>query len=188
MQRDRFFIAMMGALAVALVEAGALVALIPLHKVEPYVIKVNTNGAIVSSGVAQSSVRPSTAQITYWVGQFAKNLYTIEPGQTRANVAQAYYLTQGAAVGQFSRFMEKHNPVRLLQANPALRVTVKIQGVSEIARNTVYVTGQVVNHLTGRRAALGMTVSYALAPPKTVSAAMNNPLGIHITNFVIQEG
>lgn len=186
LQRDRFFIAMTLAILVAGLEGVALVSLIPLHTVKPYIIKLNQTGQVVSAGPVGQEHKPSSAEVTYWLGQFVSYLYTVEPGVVKNNVINAYYMTRGAAVGQFTRFMKQHNPVHRLSNNPSLRTTVKITGVSEIARDTAFVTANVTNHLTGVEKPIAFTVSYTIKLPKTVKQALRNPIGLHVTNFVVQ--
>lgn len=186
LQRDRFFIGMVLALIIVAIQSAALIMLLPLHRVEPYIVKINNSGQVVSSGEIASQGKPAKAEITYWLGQFVTDLYTVEPGAVKRNVSQAYYMTQGAAVQQFSRFMKKHNPVHQLANNPSLRTTVKINGVSVIAKNTAYVTASITNQLTGNKRSIAITVSYVSKPPKKVAAALRNPIGMHITNFVAQ--
>lgn len=187
LQRDRWFIGMLLALGVAFAEAAALATLVPLHTVVPYVVETNALGEVINSGRVLPTGDPSSAQITYWVGQFFKDLYTVSPVSNKKDVSQGFYMTEGPAVAQYSRFMKKHNPITLISDNPSLRVTVHIDGVSTVNSDTVYVTGTKTNQLTGQTTQINATITYATSPPKTVKQALINPIGLKVTNFVTGE-
>lgn len=190
LQRDRFFIAFVFAIVVAGIEGAALLTLIPLHTTVPYVIETDAQGRVVASGVVTHSVgEPTTASTTYWLGKWVSNLYLVDPAYTRANLQSDYFLTQGPAVGQFSRFIQgASSPVSLMQANPALRTSVVVKGVRSIGLHEAYVVVDVKNHLTGIVTEHGVTLTYQFAPPTNVQQALKNPLGLQITNFSMGGG
>lgn len=181
--RDRFFLGMFVALAVALAEAAALVALVPLHKIEPYVVRVNDLGQVLSSGPVNATGKPPKAAIVYWLGRFVTDLYEVMPGISRTNIEQAFFMTHGAAVSQIEAFLNQHNPVKTLAENPSARVSVSVKKVIPLPHDTAYVSAVVTDELTGRSRGISLTLSYTFNPPKTVADALHNPLGILITNF-----
>lgn len=188
--RDRFFIGMVLSLAVAAAEAFALAALVPLHSLEPYVVQVNTQGRVIASGVvAASNGQPTTAELTYWLGHWASGLFLVDPAYSRKNLRDAYLFTDGVAVGQMKAYLtSSDSPLARLAADPALRTQVAVRTVRAIGPHEAYVVVTVKNLLTDKSVEQGVTLSYRIEPPKTVAAALVNPIGLHITNFSLDGG
>lgn len=183
--RDRFFIALVVALAVAGTEAAAITVLLPLRRREPYIVEVNSQGRVVSSGTLAHAVgQPTTAQLTYWLGRWVRDLYVVDPSYSQRNLREAYLLTHGPAVEQMGRYLQsKASPLARLNAHASLRVTVTIKTVRRIGPHEAYVVARLNNQLTDQRNEKGVTVSYRLQAPNTVKAALANPIGLQVTNF-----
>lgn len=190
LSRDRFFLGMVLSLLVAAAEAFALAALVPLHTVEPYVIQIDGKGRVNASGVVTVTVgRPTSAELTYWVGHWARSLFLVDPAYSREALRSAYLFTDGPAVGQMKSFLTgRSSPLVKLGADPALRTQVVVRTVRAIGPDEAYVVLQVKNLLTGSTAEQGVTLSYRLEPPKKVEAALVNPIGLHVTNFSLDGG
>jgi type IV secretory pathway component VirB8 len=61
---------------IALVAAcGALMVLMPLKTVEPYVVRVADNGLAIADRVAAQNYRPGRAERTYFVSRWVKKRY-----------------------------------------------------------------------------------------------------------------
>ena len=185
LSRDRFFIGMMFALAVAAAEAVALAALVPLHREVPYVIGVNTKGQVRGLAPIASSGTPTGAELVYWVSRWVSDLYKTDPAYSGMDLKEAFLFTQDAATAQMNQFLAPgaKNPITLLAKNPSIRITVAIHDVRRIGAKELYVVADLTDTLTGASEEKDVTLNYQLTPPKTVKDAIRNPIGLHITNF-----
>lgn len=183
--RDRFFLALLVSLALNGVMGFALASLVPLHSRVPYVVQIDSQGRVQASGLLARTIgKPTTAQLTYWLGRWVSYLYVVDPAYSQPNLSRAYAFTQGPAVGQMQRYITSDaSPLSRLKANPALRTAVSVHSVHSIGPDEVYVVVLVKNLLTGKSQQHGVTLGYSLSPPSDVASAMNNPIGLVVNSF-----
>lgn len=193
-ERNRYFVSNT-LLAIGLVASlFALAALAPLKTAVPYLIvqdKIGRSNVVRLSPV--QNFTPQEATIRYQLGEFARNVLTYNEGTVTANYEEAWNMTKGIARDQIKDFAEQNN----LFAQPGDAKnqrewyrSVEVRTISFANDETALI------RLTSTRREDGaatrvrdwlMTVNYTIEPPQTAKQIQQNPIGLYITQWDIQE-
>lgn len=178
--------------ALALVAMGiALASIAPLKTVVPYLVQVHNNGSVeVSNALKSGPWTPGKASLTYWLGKWTRELLTIDGPQTQKQLQTAYGIVRGNAVSEFISYAKANQPVSQAAKNPNLSQTVTINNLTFVQPNLALVH-LVVHKVDSNRnidakRRLLLTITYGIKPPQSRSELYKNPLGIYVTNFIIQ--
>jgi hypothetical protein len=90
--RNRLFVGWVLTTLALLAACIALVVLLPLKTVEPYVVKVADNGLAIADRAAAQRYRPGRAERTYFVSRWVQQLLTVDPYLTERQPAKGLWV------------------------------------------------------------------------------------------------
>lgn len=191
-EKTRYFLLAFIALVVIIAQGVAIYSLLPLKTVTPYVIEVEkATGRVEAANAVAQVYEPGQPEQQYFVGQFVTKLLTIDRATTRKFLSDAYGMTRGAAVDQFTTWLAKDRPIELLTKDPTLTRTVEIKSVNPLPNSAFLVRVQTSTRQMGGTAPViknnALTVHFALVQPKTDKEILENPIGFFVTHFSINE-
>jgi type IV secretion system protein TrbF len=188
--RDRMFVGWVLTTLALLAACAALLVLMPLKTVEPFVVRVADNGSVVAERAAAQRYQPGRAERTYFVSRWVQQVLTIDPFLTERQLAEAYRMTSGLATQQLLDWMKSDRPIERLKKDAGLHRSVSIVTVAPLDDTVLQVrvrteTRSLVNAALTRT--YQITVHYAIVPPKTEAEIIQNPIGLYVTRFNIAE-
>lgn len=190
-ERNRFFLLTVIMAAATAAMAIALVIVLPLKSVVPYVVQVNRRGEVAAQPLPAAHLKPTHNDLRYFLARWAHNLVAINPVLTKQNLVADYGTSRGEAVHQFDHWVRQYNPLGKLVADPSLRVTAQVESVNFLSKGNAYIkmdvteSSQATGAITNLRYAI--TVTYIIVPPTTVADIYKNPLGLYETEFSITQ-
>lgn len=190
-EKNRYFLLSVLGLAVIVALAFAIMAIVPLKTVVPYVIKVAENGSVtVDPNAARQSYKPGTAEMQYFLAKWVERLMTLDAYLTERNLNDAYMQTRANAMSEFTEFMQKEKPIEAIRKDATLTKVVKINAVTFLQDGVALVratTQRRSSNTTAEEKTYLVTMHYVVSPPTTPESIMQNPLGLFITHFSVQE-
>ncbi|MEQ1594607.1 MAG: type IV secretion system protein [Casimicrobium sp.] len=181
---------------VSVLLAISLWVMMPLKTVQPYVVEVNkTTGdaRIVGEGLNSKAYQPDDVVKTAWLARFVTNGVGIEPSRdlTEDRIRQAGLVARGKAAEQFNQYLVKTAPIKTIVEDPNFSRRVTVRNVTFVRNtNTAAIQFRVEDQTLGRPAvtrAYIMKADYAFDPPKNITEIQQNPLGMFVIDFVINE-
>lgn len=190
-ERDRYFVlaALFGIAFAGVV--GTLMTMMPLTRVEPYVVQVDKiTGQTMASRAAAQAYKPGAAERQYFITKWVRGLLALDPNTTEQALAEVYENTRGKGVEEFTDFVNKTKPIVRVRTEAGLTRTVEIKSYSPLNEQSALV--RLVTEERGldrgvTRRSYVVTIHYAIDPPDTESEIMRNPIGLFVTHFAINE-
>lgn len=177
------------AVAVAVMLSGALLTLIPLHTIEPYVVRVDSSTGIVDQVVKIRDARSSYDEVMS--KYFLRRLVTLRETYTRAqlesNYKQAMLFTAPKARAELKQAFSFENPNGPYKRYGELG-TAKLQfkNISFISPNVAQVRYVRIDQKSGAETASHWvaTIEFRyVSQPASEEARGINPLGFQVTNY-----
>lgn len=189
--RRLFFIAVAQAIAI-LGLGGAIFFMMPLKTVVPYTVKVNQeSGQVTVAPVGMQRYMPGDPEKQYFLAQWATKLMTLDKFMTERYLTDSYILTRDKAVSEIQDWIDHNRPIEAITKDPSLTRTVTIRSVSFIQDGAALVRATLetrsVNQKAADRKNVLVTIHYAVIPPKTEKEILENPIGLFVTHFAINE-
>lgn len=186
LDRDRFAILALvnGLLAIALV--GALIMMLPLKTVVPYIIETDAVGKTVAVGQAREGFDPTKAQVVHFIARWTEALWSIDRALTEKGLAFAFDMTRGKGSEVFRQHVAAYKPIERSVSDPTLTAAVQIKSVSFVGERTAMVRFELTERRKEIKPAVRtymMTLHWAIVPPKTEAEIIANPIGFFITDF-----
>ena len=179
------------ACAVALLQAIALFALVPLKSIVPYTITVDRQTGYIETarGLKPGPLSQDVAVTHAFLAQYVLARETFDPADLQANYRKVAQWTAGAARGQYIRAMALSNPQSPSRLNPpGAIVQTTIKSISLLSPTTALVRFQ-TERLDGgadagevRPYAAVVAFRYTGAPMK-MGDRLVNPLGFQVTGY-----
>jgi type IV secretion system protein VirB8 len=189
--RRRAFIVAGAACLVAVLEAIALVALMPLKTVVPYTITVDRQtGAIeAAQGIRPGALSQDVAVVQAFLAQYVLARETFDATDLQAEYQKVAAWTEGAARDAYVRDMQRSNPqspVNLNDAATVIKVTVK--SISLLSRTSALVRFDTErdaggNPLAQRRSYTAVIGFHFTGAPMQADDRFLNPLGFQVTSY-----
>ena len=190
-EKSRYFVmfVLVSLLMIALVIA--LISMMPLNRTVPYMVQVDKNSGIVTSKpIRAEEFKPGQAEQQYFIVQWVRHLLELDPYVTERNLADAYQLTRGKAIEEFTDFINKTQPIKRVKTSTSLTRSVNVRSVSFVDVGSAMVRVSTEERQLGQEVVTKnyvITVHYTMSPPQTESEIIKNPIGIVITHFAINE-
>lgn len=190
-ERDRYFIlaAIFGLAFIAVVVA--LVRLMPLNRVEPFVVQVDKlTGQAVPTRAAAQSYKPGAPEKQYFVTKWVRALLELDPNTTERALSEAYDTTRAKGTEEITDFINKTKPIVRVRTEAGLTRTVEIKSYSPLNEQSALVRVVTEERGMGKqtiRRFYVVTVHYAIDAPDTEAEIMKNPIGLFVTHFAINE-
>jgi type IV secretory pathway component VirB8 len=190
-ERARYFVmaALFGGSFIAVV--GALINMMPLSRVEPYVVHVDkVTGQTAAVRSASESYKPGAPEKQYFIVKWVRGLLELDPNTTEKTLSEVFKNTRSKAAEEFTDYVNKTKPVMRVRSEVGLTRTVEIKSYSPLNDQSALVRIDTeergINKPMVRRSYV-VTVHYAIDPPKTEMEIMENPIGLFVTHFAINE-
>ena len=171
-----------GTLALAFLMAGGLLWQSTRSIIRPYIVEVDSQGAVRAIGSAAEIYRPNDARIGHDLQQFLRDVrsLSLDPIVLRDNWLEAYNYVTARGAATLNEYAREKNPFALVGR---VSSTVEFTSVVRASDNSfqlrwiehTYLNGAVstVEHWTA-------IVSYVVHPPKDEETLRKNPLGIYV--------
>lgn len=173
---------------VAVIEALALLAMAPLKERVPYFVEVETTtGKVTASPDRQASkFMPEERHVRFFLNQWVLNFLTIDPRTREFLLPASYAFMRGDGVTKWSHFVEvEDRTIQRQLDDPSLRREPKILNISFISDGVALIRVRLKEGNTIKNKAI--TVFFALVPPDSDEKIFSNPIGLYITDFVIND-
>lgn len=185
---------------VALIEAVAIVVMVPLKQSVPYFLEVDRlTGEVRPSGQVAERFEPGEVTLRYFMGLWAKRRLALDPEVRIAEreIALAYAMTSGAATTQMDNWLNQDKPFEKLRLQPGFSREVELMPASflskEVAVIDATVTEQLSGHVMGRRR-VRLTLHFTLVPLSAADsdealkrALRINPIGFYVTHYSLDD-
>ncbi|MHB1543444.1 MAG: VirB8 family type IV secretion system protein [Gammaproteobacteria bacterium] len=170
--------------------ALAFLALLPLKKTVPYLVREHPSGRITTLSLGGLPYTPDRNTLRYFLGRWAIRLLTLNPSLTLSDLTDDYRFTRAAAVAQFADWVRTTAPLQRL-AHHANRVrTVRLESISFLPGSVALIrcrtTERSLRGARVHRVEWLITLNYVIIRPHTPEAILHNPIGLFITDFTIQ--
>ena len=171
-----------GCLALALGLSGGVVWQAGRSSVTPYVVEVDTRGAVRAVGPATAAYEPSNAQIAWHLARFIENVrsLSIDPVVVRRNWLQAYAYATPQAANTLNAYARERDPFAAIGERT---VTVEVTSVVRASADSFDVRWRERMHENGTLAETARytaVLTIRLRPPRTEETLRENPLGIYV--------
>lgn len=179
------------ACVVALLEALALVLLVPLKTVEPYTLMVDRTTGYVQAlkPLDQAKIAPDAALTQAFLSQFVIAREGFDIATLSANYRKAALFSADSARSSYLQTMQAANPQSPLNLYPrSTIVDVRVKSVSPIGNNAAMVRFDTVrsDSSAGEQAATPWVAviryRYSTAP-MSLEDRLVNPLGFQVTSY-----
>jgi type IV secretion system protein VirB8 len=179
------------AAAIALLEAIALVVLLPLKKVEPYTLLVDRQTGFVQElkPLQREVIAPDTALVRSFLVQYVIARESFDINALKESYRKVGLWSAGEARTSYVSAMQASNPASPLAALPRQAlVNVQVRSVSSLSANTAlvrYATVRVDPGGSGQPPQLWAAVVRYRFSGAAMSAAdrLTNPLGFQVERF-----
>lgn len=190
-EKKRYFALAFAALVVIAAQGTAISTMLPLVQVVPYVVKVGQDGSVTASRAGAQKYEPGTAEKQYFLAQWTIKLMTLDRFMTKQYLTDAFLLATGKASAEMNDWFEKNKPFEALAKDPSLTRSVTVRSVTFIQEGAALVRISTEARSMGQRAAerknLLLTIHYVVIPPTTEKEIFDNPIGLFVTHFDINE-
>lgn len=191
-ERNRYYVlvALMAGAIIAM--SGVVWVMMPLKTVVPYVIKVNeANGHVTAEPLAAQQYTPDKREKQYFLGQWVIKMQTIDRFMSERYLSEAYSFTRDKATNEFNDWFNEEKPLAQIVQDPSLTRQVKVRSISFVNDNAALVRFTTERRTMGARdpavTNLLITIHFEVVTPKTEKEIFDNPIGIFITHFSINE-
>lgn len=189
-ERNRFFLVSL-VLAVGYPLMGAaFMTLLPLKTVETYLVHKADGGRAVADGTPLGTWSPDRDMISYFVNDWARNVFDINPSTITLTTSNAMRMTVGTATEQLSEHRRKDNPYALLNEAPGTTRTYEHKSINFLSDNTVLLRFNTDKRRPGQRPeikAYALSATFTRNKPTSSAEILRNPAGLYITNFSLSE-
>lgn len=180
------------ALIVAVLEAGALILLRPMHERVPYIAEFTEDGGIRRDErfqmlEAQGAVKQP--QLNYFVKLWVRRLFTID-SMLSGNLERLAPWVRGAAANELVDWLSRlDRPVAKRSGQPDLTREVSKLVISYGSGRVIFVHVDLTEKLSGVETARYkklLQIEYSLLP-ELVDEEAGNPIGLAITHFTVAD-
>ncbi len=174
----------------------AIVVMLPLQRIQPYVVEVNKiTGEVRAADVALAAkgYKPDDATKSYWLVEFVKHSLTIDPRRdvTEENIRQAGAKTRGKAATQLAEYLRRTQPIKTIMDDPDFSRRVTVRAVTFLkSSNTATVQVQTEDLTKGRSTDTRryiVKLDYAFSEPASMAEILQNPIGMYVIDYAINE-
>lgn len=175
---------------IALIQALAIVSMLPLKEKVPYLVEANkTTGEVVAKDNMITRFAPTELNKAFFIRNWVENAFTMDASRTKAYLLPAATEPlRGPAVGQFNRFIEADKPIERLVDNPLLARHVKNININfvpgadvAIVRFALETTGNGISTESVNKSA---SIKFILIEKEMTET---NPLGFFITDVNLKD-
>ncbi|MDJ0683732.1 MAG: conjugal transfer protein TrbF [Alphaproteobacteria bacterium] len=171
-----------GCLVLALGLSGGVIWQTGRSTITPYVVEVDTLGAVRAIGPAIAAYEPTDAQIAHHLARFVENVrsLSIDPIIVRQNWLRAYDYATARAANTLNDYAREKDPFSQVGSKT---VTVEVTSIVRASDDSFEVRWLEITYVNGSRASSARytgVLSIVLQRPRTEEALRQNPLGVYV--------
>lgn len=180
---------------VAIAQAVAIFFMLPLKEKVPYFVEARQSGDVVASDRMALQFSPEEKHLSYFLwNKFIAPLLTIDE-RTKEGLQAASQVVRGAAVGQMSEYLRKERVFARMIEDPTLRQYPEVESKADFF-STTRVSGTAVFWVQLNTTSKNskpvfsrkrVTVDYVILPLQDDAQVFQNPMGLYITGFRIDD-
>lgn len=179
-----FLIALISVIA----NVGSIVlvySLFPLKQIETIQVHKIPGGRLVADSEPVGFWTPDKDSIAYFLNKWAYNVFDINQSTIDGTIKEAQKLTIGNASKQLTELRRKTNPYTSLNEHPGYTRTYEFTTINFIKDDVALLRFQTVARYGDKveRKAYAMTITFVQIKPTNRAQVMENPAGLHISNF-----
>jgi type IV secretion system protein TrbF len=174
--------------------SAAMWQLIPLKTVEIVTVeRVEGGGGRVVSEAAKTGWKPTEANISYQLNNWAESVFDINYSTWKRNVDRSAEMVSGTALEQLRELLRKEdfNPAALIANKSSFVRTYEFISLNfikdDVALLRFKTTSRGQANATPIIKTFALTANFSFQPPKTQQEAVKNPAGLFITSFNLSE-
>ena len=191
--RNRWLVVGIISLVLAILEAGALIALTPLKAVEPYVIQVdnNTGMTTILEPLKEKTITENEAVTKFFIVKYVVARETYDPQDLNQNYERVRLMSTSEEAGRFDDYIRgSDGPVETFKTN-TIR-SIRVSSVSFLNKNTAQVRFTATKRLIAtnekQESQWIATLSYRYVnTPMEEGERLDNPLGFQIKIYRIDQ-
>lgn len=181
----------LAAIAIAVLEAAAILIMMPLKQAVPYTITVDRQTGYVETarGINRGTLSENDAVIESFVIQYVLARETFDASDLRENYRKVMLWSRGAARTAYERALARANPESPIVVFPATTILqVRIRSVSLLSQTSALVRFETIRHDAGavmgeqRAYAAVMSFGFSEAPMRNGDRYLN-PLGFQVIQY-----
>ena len=188
-ERNRLFVlALLLALAL-FANALLLWRLFPLTRVDAVVVREGAGGRLESTGERLGAWQPSQANLSYFLNQWADNVFDINPPTLERTTKDAGDMVTGVAKAQLTQLRQAENPWLLLKDHPGLIREYRFLSINFVEEHVALLRCETITHQGNREQSTIwlLRITFTIDPPHRVEDVIKNPAGLFITNFNVSK-
>ena len=169
----------------------AISVMMPLKTVVPYQIHIDKHtGDTRATPINSAKFVVDEKQKKFFLARWVTKTLSLDPYTTESDIKEAYTFVRGKAVDEYRELMAKLQPMTRLGKDKTLTRTITINSTNFIADGSALVRIEAEERSAGipsikKRYVLNM--HFEVVPPTTEKEIYENPNGIFVTHFAIQE-
>jgi type IV secretion system protein VirB8 len=192
--RNRWLLATLVALGLAVAQAAALVVLVPLKTSVPFLIKEETTGVVTTLQPLQGSpaVTFDESVHKYFLGRYVSFRETYDPSDLAENYRAVETMSSPSAAGLFKASIVTSNPASpIVRYGTKTQRSVRIKSIVFLNPQTAqvrFITQETSGSSTSQASHWIATVTYGFGPASVLeSNRFINPLGFTVTHYRIDQ-
>lgn len=189
-ERNRWFLMSIVLGLGMIANAAAWFIAIPLKTVETIAVNKVEGGRLVSDGTPIGNWTPDKDSVSYFLNQWANNVYDVNRATIDATMREARELTLGDAAEQLKELRSKDNPYASLQNNLSYSRTYEFVTINFIEDNVAFLRFKTTTRKNNDPASTvlyAMKITFTRIKPTTRAQVVKNPAGLFITSFNVTE-
>ncbi|MDB5858872.1 MAG: Type secretory pathway component VirB8-like [Ramlibacter sp.] len=188
-EATRWFLVSLACIGLAITCAVAVVVLLPLKEVRPWVVEVNPASGVVNRPVEVLRLEPNIGVVKAELARWTEAVYRIDPLRSSELLRWANARSADKAVRQFEEFRVRERIYERINREPEMLREAKVSAVDVSQRGTAFIfltttervgAAPVLPEKTRR---FRITLNYKLAAPTQEVDVLSNPLGLFVTFF-----
>lgn len=179
--------------SVAVLAVVGLVLLLPLRKRVPYFFEVDSStGRVALTNRVAEELKVTDSNTSYFLRLWVARLVTINAATLKDGLPSAYRWTRAGAQKELDDWVDQDKTAeRIAKVSGLTREILGVPTVSYNEEKTVafvdFVWVEKVQGVERERKRKLLTLDFGLVPPKRADEDPDNPLGIAITHFTLQD-
>jgi len=198
-QSARLFVAFVITAIIAVGELVVISYLLPLKEIQPWVVFVNrdTGEVGLQKDLAQrwANYKPERAVLERELFNVVRNMYALNSDAlplVQESHRKAYAYMRGSAADKFREFIAKEAPYQRMATTPGLtrqteRTTISFRNDAQVVLIRFTTEERTPSQTGGVRRSFLMQFTYVRVAGQNPDELLENPLGIYVTDFEIQE-
>lgn len=171
-----------GALMLAGASIGGLIWQSSRSIVTPYVVEVDSQGAVRAVGPADETYKPSDAQIAYALANFIRHVrsVSIDPVVVRENWLKAYDYATDRGARALNDYARENDPFAEIGRRSVIVDVTSVVRASKDSFEIRWVEKTYANGQFEKRERYTAHLTIVISPPRNAETLHKNPLGLYV--------